>query len=158
MATAGSFAGRLAEVAISTTNIDPNSATFATDLTSASYSDIEKVNSPKFASTTDSAESSNNDSGGVKEFVPTWESGTLTFEMTADDSTTIVQNTIVWVQYLAKSIRGFRLRPRGNSSTDQQIFMAGIITNIEQNADKGDVSKYSVTVQKVKALARSTQP
>lgn len=157
MANAGAFAGRLAEVAISTSAIDPNSATFSTDLTGATYSDIEKVNSPKFSGTMDTAESSNNDSGGAKEYVATWESGQLSFEMIADDSTTVVQNTQVWAAFLAKSIRGFRIRPRGNSSTDQQIFMAGIITGIEQAADKGDVSKYNVTVQKVKALTRNTQ-
>ncbi len=155
--TAGAFAGRLAEVAISTAAIDPNSATFSADLTGAAYSEIEKVNNPKFSGTVDTAESSSNDSGGAKEFVATWDSGQLSFEMVSDDSTTVVQNTQVWAAYIARSIRGFRVRPRGNSAGDQQIFMAGIITNIEQSSDKGDVSKYSVTVQKVKAFTRNTQ-
>ena len=155
--TAGAFIGRIAEIAISSNVIDPNSATFASDIAGASFVEIEKANNPKFSSTLDTAESTNNDSGGSKEYLPTWESGTITFEMIADDSTAVVQNTQVWASYIARSTRAFRFRPRGNSAGDQQIFIGGFITNIEQSNDKGDVSKYTVSVQKTKSFVRNTQ-
>jgi hypothetical protein len=146
MPTAGAFAGRLAEVAVS------NAA--ATSV-SATYVDVEKVNSPRLPGSTDTAESSSNDSAGSKEYLPTWESGTLSFEMVADENATGQEH--LWTAFLAREIRAFRLRPRGNAATERQVRFLGIITSIEVTADKGDVAKYTVTVQRTGAITRDTQ-
>jgi hypothetical protein len=146
MATAGAWAARVAEMAISNAAV--------TSVGAATYVDIEKCNSPRISGQLDVAESSSNDSGGSKEFVPTWDAGSFTFEMVADDNATGQGH--VWTAYLNKQIRAFRCQPRGNSASDYEIECLGIVTNIEQSNDKTDVSKYNVTVQKTGAWTRST--
>lgn len=147
MPTAGSFAARVAEVAVS------NAA--STDPTSATYIDVEKVNSPKFSSSLDTAESSNNDSGGSKEYLPTWDGGTMSFEIIADEAAT--GQEALWTCFLSRQIRAFRVRPKGNAATEKQIRFLGIITSIEESLDKGDVGKYSVSVQRTGAINRVDQ-
>jgi hypothetical protein len=147
MPTAGAFAGRLAEVAVS------NAA--STDPTAATYVDVEKVNSPRLPGTVDTAESSHNDSGGNKEYLPTWEGGTLTFEMIADENATGQEH--VWSAYTGRQIRAWRVRPRGNVGGERQYRTLGIVTSIEIGSDKGDVTKYNVTVQRTGAVTRDTQ-
>jgi hypothetical protein len=151
MATVGSFAGRLAEVAISSTV----PATETTDPASLTYNGIEKVNDPNISGTNDKAETSSNDSGGSKQYIYTFEDATVSFEMIADDSA--AQQLIVWTAYLSKQLRGFRIRPRGDSAGDYQVYFLGLVTNISQSNGKGDASKYSVTIQKSSAFTRSTQ-
>jgi hypothetical protein len=148
MPTAGSFAARVAEVAVS------NAA--STDVTTATYVDVEKCNSPKFSSSLDSAESSSNDSGGSKEYLPTWDGGTMSFELIADEAATGQEH--LWTSFLSKQIRAFRVRPKGNATTEKQIRFLGIITSIEESMDKGDVGKYSVSVQRTGAITRDNQP
>ena len=147
MPTAGSFAGRIAEVAVS------NAA--STDFTTATYVDVEKVNSPKFSSSLDTAESSSNDSGGAKEYLPTWDSSTFSFEIVADE--VAVGQEHLWTAYVSKQIRAFRVRPKGNAATEKQVRFLGIVTSIEQSSDKGDVGKYSVSVQRTGSFSRSDQ-
>jgi hypothetical protein len=148
MPTAGSFAARLAEVAIS------NAA--STDTGSATYVDIERANSPKMPHTVDTAESSSNDSGGAKEYLPTWDSGTLSIEVIADE--TAVGQEHCWTALLGKQVRAFRLRPKGNATTEKQIRFLGIITSIEPSLDKADVGKYTINVQRTGAVIRENQP
>lgn len=148
MPTAGAFAARISEVAVS------NAA--SSDVTTATYVAVEKVNNPRYSGSMDTAESSSNDSAGSKEFVPTWDSATLTFEMIADENATGQEH--IWTGFLNKQIRAFRLRPRGDASGERQIRILGIVTSIEESLDKGDVAKYTVTVQKTGAATRDTQP
>ena len=150
MATAGAFAGRLGEVGVSSA-----AWTTGTSVSGMTFGDIEKVNNPRIAGSQDTAESSSNDSAGSKEFVPTWDSGTLSFEFIADDNAT--NQATLWTSFLAHDIRGWRARPRGASSGDKEIYFAGIITSLEQSGDKGDVSKYTCTVQKTGAITRQNQ-
>lgn len=147
MPTAGSFAARVAEVAVS------NAA--STDVTTATYVDIEKCNSPRFSSSVDTAESSNNDSGGSKEYVPTWDGGTVSFELIADEAATGQEH--VWTAFLSRQTRAFRVRPKGNAATEKQLRFLGIVTSIEESLDKGDVGKYSVTVQRTGGVTRDNQ-
>lgn len=147
MPTAGSFAGRIAELAVS------NAA--ATDVTSPTYVAIEKANSPKFSTSLDTAESSNNDSGGAKEYLPTWDGGTMSFELIADEAA--VGQEHLWTAFLSKQIRAFRLRPKADVVGEKQIRFLGIITSIEESMDKGDVAKYSVSVQRTGAITRGDQ-
>jgi hypothetical protein len=146
MATAGAWAARVAQMAISNAAV--------ASIGAATFVNIERVNSPRISGTLDVAESSSNDDAGAKTFVPTWEAGSFTFEMIADDSATGQGH--VWSAYTGKEIRAFRCRPRGNSSLDYEMECLGIVTNIEQSNDKSDVSKYSVTVQKTGAWSRTT--
>ncbi len=142
MATAGAFGGRLAEVAHSSNG--------------SSYTEIERVNNPRFSGQNDVAESSSNDSAGHKEFIYTWQSGTLSFEMIADEAAT--GQEAVWSSYLNRTILYWRVRPRGpNVTGDKEYFFQGLVTSMEQSADKGDVNKYSVTVQKTGAITRQNQ-
>ena len=148
MPSAGSFAGRIAEVAVS------NAA--STDYSSATYVAIEKLNSPKISTSLDTAETSNNDSGGSKEYLPTWESGTLSFEIIADEAA--VGQEHLWTALLSRQIRAFRVRPKGDTATEKQFQFLGIVTAIEESMDKGDVGKYSVTVQRTGGVLRNNQP
>ena len=147
MATAGAFAARVAEVAVS------NAA--STDVTTATFVAVEKVNSPRYSGSLDVAEATNNDSGGSKEFLPTWDGATLTFEMIADENGTGQEH--VWTAFTSKQLRSWRLRPRGDNSGDRQIRFVGIVTSIEESLDKSDVAKYNVTVTKTAAATRDTQ-
>lgn len=147
MATAGAYVGRIAEVAIS------NAA--SSDVTTATYVAVEKVNSPRMPNSTDTAESSSNDSAGEKEYLATWKSGTASLEMIGDENATGQEH--FWTAYLAGEIRAFRFRPRGDVSGDKQYRFLGIITSIEQSSDKGDVAKYSVTIQRTAAVTRGNQ-
>jgi hypothetical protein len=142
MPSAGPWAARLSEVAISTND-------------GVAYNDIEKVNSPRLSGSNDTAETSNNDSGGHKEFIPTWSSLTLTFEMVADEAATYQE--AVWSAFLNKTTPYWRLRPKGNVSTEKELFGKGIVTSIEENLDKGDKASYSVTVQMTGAPTRQNQ-
>lgn len=140
--TSGPFAGRLAEIAYSAAG--------------SVYTDVEKVNSPRFSGSNDTAEVSSNDSGGHKEFIYTWQSGTVSFEMVADEAA--VGQEAVWAAFLAKTTLYWRMRPRGNAvGTSLEIIFQGLITSIEVNADKGDKTSYTVTVQKTGAPTRQTQ-
>lgn len=141
MATAGPFAGRISEVASSADNV--------------TYTDVERVNNPRLSGTNDTAETSSNDSSGHKEFIYTWQSGQLTFEMVADEVAT--GQEAVWTSFLTRSIRYWRVRPRGDNSGDKQIIFQGLVTSIEQNMDKADKSTYNVTVQRTGAPTRSNQ-
>jgi hypothetical protein len=147
MPSAGSFAGRIAEVAVS------NAA--STDFTTATYVAVEKVNSPKVSTSLDTAETSSNDSGGSKEYLPTWDSGTFSFEIIADEAA--VGQEHLWTALLSKQIRAFRVRPKGDVATEKQFRFLGIVTAIEESMDKGDVGKYSVTVQRTGAVSRTDQ-
>jgi hypothetical protein len=148
MPTAGPFAARVAEVAVS------NAA--STDFTSATYVDVERVNSPTFSGSQDTAETSSNDSGGNKEFVTTWKSATLSFEMIADETATGQEH--LWTAFTNAETRAFRCRPKGNATTEKQIRFLGQITSIEETLDKGDVGKYRVTVQRTGTQTRDNQP
>ena len=148
MANAGSWAARLGEVAVS------NAA--SSDVTTATYVAIEKANNPRLSGTLDTAESSSNDSGGSKEFVPTWESAQLTFEMIADEDKAGQEH--LWTAYLSKEVRAFRCDPRGGASGDKRLRFLGIVTSIEEALDKGDVAKYNVTITKTGAITRDATP
>ncbi len=147
MPTAGAFAARLSEVAVS------NAA--STDYTSATYVAVEKVKNPNFRGTQDTAEASNNDSGGNKEFVATWKSAEITFEMVADENATGQEH--LWTSWASGEIRAFRLRPRGDSSGERQIRMLGTVTNIEEVMSDTDVARYRVTIQRTGTQTRDTQ-
>ncbi len=138
MAQSGAFAARVAEVEVS------NAA--SSDPTSATYVAVEKCNSPSLSGTQDTAESSNNDSSGNREFLSTWKSLQLTFEIIADESATGQEH--LWTAFLAGEIRAFKLVPHGSTSGDKRFRFLGIITSLEETLDKGDVAKYRVTVQR----------
>lgn len=141
MATAGAFAGRLAEVANSADNV--------------TYTEVERVNNPRLSGTNETAEVSSNDSNGHKEHIYTWQSGQLTFEMVADEAA--VGQEAVWTSFLSRTTLYWRCRPRGNNAGDKQIIFQGLVTSIEQSNDKGDKAAYSVTVLRTGAPTRSNQ-
>jgi hypothetical protein len=147
MPTTGPFAARLSEVAIS------NAA--STDYTSATYVEVERMRNGNFSGTQDTAESSSNDDDGNKSYVATWKSAQLTFEMIADEAGTGQEH--VWTSWANGEKRAFRLRPVGNVSGNKQIRMLGIVTNIEDTGDSGDVRRYRVTVQRSGGQTRENQ-
>lgn len=142
MTTAGAFIARLAEVAVSTT-------------LGGSYTPIEKLKSPKLAGQQKTADSSNNDSGGYEENLPTWKTGTLSFGMTADESAT--GQELLWTSFLAGTQLFYRLRPRGDNSGDRQVRWQGTITALEEPLDQGNVADYNATIQMTGAPTRDTQ-
>lgn len=149
MPTAGAFIARLAEVAISNA--------VATDPLAATYVAVEKVNSPKFGGTNDTAESKSNDSGGVKERLRTWGDASLTFELIADEAA--VGQEHCWTAFGTGEIRAFRLRPKGdNAGVDKEILFLGIIDAMDEPLDKDDVGKVNVTVKRTGPMTRRNQP
>jgi hypothetical protein len=147
MTVAGAFIGRIAELAVSNA--------VSADVTTATFVAVEKANSPRMPITLDTAESSSNDSLGSKEFLPTWDSATLSFELIADEAA--VGQEHLWTALLNKEVRAFRYRPRGDVAGDRQMRVLGIVTSIEPSSDKGDVTKYAVSVQKTGAVLRDIQ-
>jgi hypothetical protein len=143
MPTAGSWSARVAEVAHATT-------------LGGSYTAVERVNSPRLRGSNETAESSSNDSGGVKEFLYTWQSAELSFEIIADEAAT--GQEAIWTSFLSRTYLFWQLLPRGVSATDKRIRCQGLVTSIEEVLDKGDVGKYSVTVQLSGAMTRDNQP
>lgn len=142
MTVAGAFVARLAEVAVATT-------------LGGSYTPIEKVKSPKLAGQQKTADASNNDSGGYEENLPTWKSGTLGFEMTADENAT--GQEMLWTAFLAGTQLFYRLRPRGDESGSRQVRWQGTITTLEEPLDAQNVGVYMASIQMSGAPTRDTQ-
>jgi len=142
MPTAGAFAGRLGEVATATT-------------LGGSYTDIEKLKSPRFRGTNKTADVSSNDSAGVEEFIYTWTNCELSFDLISDENAT--GQEALWTSYLNQTKLYYRMRPRGNSAGERQVRVQGLITSLEYNGDSGDAARYSATIQGSGAITRDTQ-
>jgi hypothetical protein len=147
MPTAGAWAARIQELDVS------NAA--SSDYTSATYADVEKVEDGSISGSQDRAESSNNDSGGDKEYVNTWRDVTGSFTFTADENATGQEH--LWTAFTAGEIRAFRVRPRGDVSGDRQIRFLAQITGIEIAMQRADVVKYRVTFGRTGGMSRNTQ-
>lgn len=141
MPTAQPWASRLSEVAISTDG--------------TTYSDVERLRNPRYSGSTDTTETSSNDSSGHKEFIPTWTSGTLTFEVVAEETATVQE--ALWLSYINKTRLFYRLRPKGNATTEKEIIQQGYLTSIEENLDRGAEATYSFTIQLTGAPTRQNQ-
>lgn len=147
MPTAGAFAGRIAEVAISNA--------VSNDVTTATYVAVEKVKSPGWSGSNDTAESSSNDSAGVKEYVPTWNDATFNFDCVADENATGQEH--IMTAFNSGQIRAFRYRPRGDASGERQYRFLGIVKSLDLKTDSGDVAMYTVSVQRTGPFTRDTQ-
>jgi len=141
MATAGSFAARIKEIATSTT-------------LGGAYTDVEKIQNARLRVTTKTADTSNNDDGGWESDVVTWLSWELTFDMIADEAAT--GQEALWASALAGTQLFYRLRPRGDNSGDRQVRGQGSIS-IEYAGQSTEGAKYAVTVKGTGAPTRDTQ-
>ncbi len=149
MASSGPTAGLKAEVDVS------NAA--STDFTSATYVDVERVNSPGFTGTQKKADASSNDSGGNEEHVVTWRSGKFSFEMIADGAAATAGQAHLWTMFAAGEIRAFRYRPTGDVSGDTQYRFLASIDDIEDMGPKEGGRSYKVTVTRTGSHTRDTQ-
>lgn len=148
MASTGPTAGRAAEVDVS------NAA--SADYTTATFVDVERVNSPAFTGTLAKADVSSNDSGGDEQHVVTWRSGKFTFEMVADGSRPAGQEHL-WTAFASGEIRAWRYRPTGDVSGDTQYRFLGSIDDISDEGPKDGGRAFKVTVTRTGGYTRDTQ-
>jgi hypothetical protein len=151
MATVGAFPVLRGEIAISSVAWTPG-----TTVSGMTFTDIEAVNDPNATNAQDTADSRSNDSGGEKEFINTWRGGGATFEMVTKIGST--QQTAVWTNYIAGNIMGWRLRPSGGVTGDDQEFFAASITGVDRVGGKEDAAKFKVTLQRTLGITRSSIP
>lgn len=149
MASTGPTAGRKAEVAVS------NAA--SSDYTTATYVDVERVNSPSFTGTLKKANVESNDSAGNEEHVVTWSSAQFSFEIIADGASPAGQGHL-WTALASGEIRAFRYYPTGVVTGDTRYRFLASIDSITDEGPKDGGRAFKVTVTRTGGYTRDVQP
>ena len=134
------FAGRLAEVAVST-----DGSTFV---------DVERVVSPRLIGANETANASSNDSAGHEEIIATWQELVLTFDMLADE--VAVGQEMLWTAFMQRTPLYVRFRPRGDLDLGEAIdteFWA-LVTEIGQRNEFRDASRYAAKLERTGEVTR----
>lgn len=147
MASTGPTAGRFGEVLIS------NAA--SSDVSTATYVAVERVNNPGFTGELKKADSSSNDSGGNEEHVVTWAAGKFTFEMVADGAVGTAGQAHCWTSWSSKEIRAIEFQPTAVAGDRKYRFLASI-DSIEDAAPKDGARAFKVTMTRTGSITIAT--
>lgn len=134
------FAGRLAEVAVSTDGV--------------TFVDVERVVSPRLIGANETANSSSNDSAGHEELVATWQELVLTFDMVSDEAA--IGQEMVWTAYMQRTALYVRFRPRGDLALGVAIdtTFQCLVTELGQRSESRDASRYAAKLERTGTSTR----